>query len=88
MNGPKPSSEMKLKSLPFDPLSKLISREDGIPAQELLALSSAATSAKQMKHEIGLQTKKSEYMNEFPLMLCLPFIFGESLHPGPHTKLR
>ena len=45
---------MKLKSLPFDPLSKLISREDGIPTQEFLALSSAATLAKYLKYAIGL----------------------------------
>ena len=54
MNVPNTSSEMKLKSLPFDPLNKLISREDGIPAQEFLTLSSATTLAKQLKYEIGL----------------------------------
>ena len=64
MNGPKTSSEMKLKSLPFDPLRKLISREDGIPAQEFLALSSAATPTKQLKHASGHKTKIVEYMNE------------------------
>ena len=76
MNGLKPNTEMKLKSLSFDPLSKMISREDGILAQEYLALSSATTLAKQLKYAIGLQTKIVEYMNESPLMLCLPFIFG------------
>ena len=50
MNESKPNSDMKLKLLPFDPLSKLISREDGIPAQEFLALSSATTSAKKLKY--------------------------------------
>ena len=54
MNGPKPNSEMKLKSHPFDPLSKLISREDGIPAREFFALSSAATLDKKLKYAIGL----------------------------------
>jgi len=54
MNGPKKNNEMKLKSFSLDPLSKLIQREDGIPAQESLALSSVATSAKKLKYAIGL----------------------------------
>ena len=64
---------MKLRSFSLDPLSKLIQREDGIPTQEFLALSSAATLAKQLKYAIGLQTKKAKYMNESPLMLCPHF---------------
>ena len=57
MDGLKTNIEINLKSLSFDPLSKLIQREDGIPAQEFLALSNAVTPAKQMKYTIGLQTK-------------------------------
>ena len=88
MNGFKPNTEIKLKSLSFDPLSKVIQREDGIPAQEFLALSSATTSAKKLKHASGLKTKIAKYMNDLPLILCLPFIFGEPPHPGSHTMLR
>ena len=46
MNGLNKNTKIKLKSLSFDPLSKMIQREDGIPAQEFFALSSAATPAK------------------------------------------
>ena len=54
MNGLKPNIEIKLKSFSLDPLSKLIQREDGIPAWEFFALSSAATPAKELKYAIGL----------------------------------
>ena len=57
MNGTKPNTEMKLKSFPLDPLSNLIQREDGIPAREFFALSSAATPAKQLKNENSQKTK-------------------------------
>ena len=59
MNFPKPNAEIKLKSFPLDPLSKLIQREDGIPAREFFALSSAATPAKQLKHANSHKTKDS-----------------------------
>ena len=65
MNGPNPNAEMKLKSFPLDPLSMLIQREDGIPAREFFALSSAATLAKQLKHASSHNTKISEYMNQY-----------------------
>ena len=64
MNGPKKNAEMKLKSFPLNPLSKLIQRKDGIPTRELFALSNAATLAKQLKHASGLKTKITEYMND------------------------
>ena len=54
MNIPKKNTEIKLKSFSLDPLSKMIQREDGIPAQESLALRSAATPAKQLNYAIGL----------------------------------
>ena len=57
MNGPKPNTEMKLKSFPLDPLSKLIQREDGIPARELFALNNARTPATQLKHANSQKTK-------------------------------
>ena len=64
MNGPKPNAEMKLKSFPLDPLSKLIQREDGILAQEFFALSSAATPAKKLKLVSSHKTEIDEYLNE------------------------
>ena len=63
MNGPNPNAEIKLKSFPLDPLSKMIQREDGIPAQEFFALSSAITPAKQLKLASSHKTKIDEYVN-------------------------
>ena len=88
MNDLNPNDEMKLKSFPLDPLRKLIQREDGIPAREFFALSSEVTTSKQLKLAISGKTNIAEYMYEFHLMLCLPFIFGEPPHPGPHTMLK
>ena len=59
ISGLNPNDEMEAQILPFDPLRKLIQRKDGIPAREFLALSGAATPAKQLKHENSQKTKDS-----------------------------
>lgn len=88
LNLPKPNDKLKIRYFPFDPLSKLIQREDGILAREFFALNSAATTAKQMKHESSHKTKDSSIHEWIILCYSLPFIFGEPPNPEPHTSLR